>query len=147
MADQTTKMIIVGAPVQEVFEAWADFERFPRFMEKVKSVKKTGDRLSHWEVEGPLGKTIEWDADTTLLEPNKRIGWKSREGSAITTSGMVTFTELGTGQTQVTLTMQWSVPAVKGGDTLAEVFAQPEKRLEKDLLNFKNYVEEMKARV
>lgn len=147
MADQTTKTIIVGAPVQEVFAAWADFERFPSFMEKVKSVKKTGERLSHWEVEGPLGKTIEWDAETTLVEPNKRLGWRSLEGSAITTSGMVTFTELGTGQTQVTLTMQWSVPASKGGDTLAEVFAQPEKRLEKDLLNFKSHVEEMKARV
>jgi uncharacterized membrane protein len=145
MADQTTKTIIVGAPLQEVYEAWADFERFPRFMEKVKSVKKTGDRLSPWEVEGPLGKSIEWDAETTLVEPNKRLGWRSLEGSAIATSGMVTFTELGTGQTQITLTMQWSVPASKGGDTLAEIFAQPEKRLEKDLLNFKSYVEEMKA--
>jgi uncharacterized membrane protein len=145
MADQTTKTIIVGASLQEVFEAWADFERFPRFMANVKSVKKTGERLSHWEVEGPLGKTIEWDAETTLVEPNKRLGWRSVEGSAIHTSGMVTFTQLGTGQTQITLTMQWSVPASKGGDKLAEIFAQPEKRLEKDLLSFKTYVEEMKA--
>jgi uncharacterized membrane protein len=32
--------------VQEVFEAWADFERFPLFMKHVKSVEKMGDRLS-----------------------------------------------------------------------------------------------------
>jgi uncharacterized membrane protein len=146
MADQTTKTIIVGAPVEEVFEAWADFERFPRFMDNVKSVRKVGDRRSHWEVEGPLGKTIEWDADTTLVEKDKRLGWRSVEGSAIHTSGMVTFTELGNGQTQITLTMQWSVPASKGGDKLAELFAHPEKRLEKDLLNFKTYLEESKTR-
>ena len=146
MADQTTKMIIVGAPVEEVFEAWADFERFPLFMKNVKSVTKTGDRLSHWVVEGPLGKPIEWDADTTMLEPNKRLGWRSREGSDVTTSGMVTFTELGNGQTQVTLTVQWDVPRTKGGDALAELFAQPEKRLEQDLYNFKSYLEGLKAR-
>lgn len=146
MADQTTKTIIVGAPVQEVFEAWADFERFPLFMKHVKSVAKLGDRLSHWVVEGPLGKSIEWDAETTLFEPNKRLGWRSREGSAIATSGMVTFTELGNGQTQITLTTQWSVPASMGGDTLAELFTHPDKRLEEDLRNFKSYLEEMKAR-
>jgi uncharacterized membrane protein len=146
MADQTTKTIIVGAPVEEVFEAWADFERFPSFMDNVKSVTRVGDRLSHWVVEGPLGKSVEWDADTTMFEVNKRIGWRSREGSTITTSGMVTFTELGNGQTQVTLTMQWDVPMSKGGDKLAEVFTQPEKRLEKDLYNFKSYLEGLRAR-
>lgn len=146
MADQTTKTIIVGAPVAEVFEAWADFERFPLFMEHVKSVARVGDRLSHWVVEGPLGKSVEWDAETTLFEPDKRLGWRSRKGSPITTSGMVTFTELGTGQTQITLTMQWSVPTSKGGDTLAELFAHPDKRLEEDLRNFKSYLEETKAR-
>jgi uncharacterized membrane protein len=146
MADQTTKTIIVGAPVEEAFAAWADFERFPLFMENVKSVTKVGDRLSHWVVEGPLGKSVEWDADTTLLEPNTRIAWRSREGSAITTSGMVTFTALGNGQTQITLTLQWDVPAAKGGDKLAELFTQPEKRLEKDLYNFKSYLEGLAAR-
>ena len=43
MADQTTKTIIVGARVDDAYEAWANFENFPRFMKHVKSVTKTGD--------------------------------------------------------------------------------------------------------
>ena len=58
---------------------------------------------------------------------------------------MVTFTELGNGQTQVTLMMQWVIPASKGGETLAELVGRPEKRLEEDLYRFKTFVEGRKA--
>jgi uncharacterized membrane protein len=147
MADQTTKMIIVGAGVDEVFEAWTNFESFPRFMKNVRSVTRTGDGRTHWVMEGPMGRNVEWDAETTMVEKNKRIGWRSTDGSKVKTSGMVTFAELGNGQTQVTLTMQWVVPASKGGETLADLLAHPEKRVEEDLYSFKTYVEGRKAAV
>ena len=114
MADQATRSITVGAPLTEVFEAWSNFENFPHFMKHVKSVTRQGDGSTHWVADGPLGKNVEWDAETTMFEPNKRIGWHSKDGSPIKTSGQVTFVELGTGQTQVNVTMQWSVPASKG---------------------------------
>ena len=141
MAEQATKSIIVGSTVGEVFETWSDFENFPHFMKSIKSVQKRPDGSTHWVAEGPLGKSVEWDAETTMFEPNKRIGWHSREDSKIKTSGQVTFVELGTGQTQVNVTMQWVIPASKGGERLAGLFADPEKRLEQDLYNFKTYVE------
>jgi len=141
MADQTTKTITVGADIDTVYDAWANFENFPHFMKDVKSVTKTGDRMSHWVVAGPLGKDVEWDAETTRLEPNKRIAWNSKETSDIKTSGQVTFNELGNGQTEVTVTLQWVVPASKGGEKLVGLFADPPKRLEEDLLAFKHYVE------
>ncbi len=147
MPEQATRSITVGASVKEVFEAWANFENFPNFMKHVKSVEKRPDGSTHWVAEGPLGKTAEWDAETTMFEPNKRIGWHSREGSEIKTSGQVTFVELGTGQTQVNVTMQWVIPASKGGEKLAALVADPEKRLEKDLSSFKNYVEGRKVTV
>ena len=142
MADQTTKSIIVGADVDSVYETWANFENFPRFMKDVKSVTRTGDRMSHWVVQGPLGKTVEWDAETTRLEKNKRIAWNSKETSEIKTSGQVTFNDLGKAQTEVTVTLQWVVPASKGGETLAGLVADPAKRLEEDLLAFKQFVEQ-----
>jgi uncharacterized membrane protein len=145
MAEQATKSIIVGSSVGEVFEAWSDFENFPHFMKSIKSVQKQPDGSTHWVAEGALGKTVEWDAETTMFEPNKRIGWHSREDSKIKTSGQVTFVELGNGQTQVNVTMQWVIPASKGGETLAGLFADPEKRLEQDLYNFKTYVEGRKT--
>ena len=116
MAEQATKSIIVGAGVGEVFEAWSNFENFPSFMKNIKSVEKRADGSTHWTMDGPLGKSVEWDAETTMFEPQKRIAWRSREGSTIKTSGQVTFAEMGTGQTQVNLTIQWVVPASKGGE-------------------------------
>ena len=142
MADQTTKTIIVGARIDDAYDTWADFENFPRFMKHVKSVTKTGDGMSHWVVDGPFGKEVEWDAETTRLEKNKRIAWNSKETSDIKTSGQVTFNDLGKGQTEVTVTLQWVVPASRGGETLMGLFADPARRLEEDLLSFKHYVEQ-----
>jgi uncharacterized membrane protein len=142
MADQTTKTIIVGSDIGTAYETWANFENFPRFMKDVKSVTRTGDRMSHWVVDGPFGKQVEWDAETTRLDKNTRIAWNSKETSDIKTSGQVTFNDLGKGQTEVTVTLQWVVPASKGGETLMGLFANPAKRLEEDLLSFKHYVEQ-----
>lgn len=146
MPDQATRTIIVGAGIDEVYDAWANFENFPHFMKNVRSVTRTGERLSHWVVEGPLGKTVEWDAETTRLEKNQRVAWNSKEGSDVKTSGQVTFKDIN-GQTEVTVTMQWVVPKAMGGETLAELVAHPDKRLEEDLLNFKKFVEGRQVRV
>ena len=141
MADKITKEIIVKAPVSEVYNLWANFENFPRFMKYIKSITKIGDRASHWVMEGPLGKDLEWDAETTTLEPNKRIAWNSRDGGDIKTSGQVVFTDLPQGQTQITVTLQYVPPAGKLGEAVAGLFSDPEKRLEEDLANFKGYIE------
>jgi len=141
MAEQASKSIIVGASVKEVFEAWSNFEEFPQFMKNIRSVEKRADGSTHWTMEGPLGKSVEWDAETTMFEPGKRIAWHSREGSSIKTSGQVTFVELGNGQAQVNLTIQGVAPASKGGEKLAGLFVDPEKRVEEDLYNFKTWVE------
>ena len=141
MAEQATKSITIGAPVEDVFAAWADFEKFPHFMKNIRSVQKRGDGSTHWVMDGPLGVEVEWDAETTTFEPNQRIAWRSREGSLIKTSGQVTFLGLDSQQTQVNLTIQWVVPASKGGETLTGLFLDPEKRVEQDLHNFKAYLE------
>src|SRR4051812_38893676 len=94
MEGQQSKNIIVKCDLDTVYQHWADFERFPQFMRHIKSVSKTGDKTSHWVMDGPLGKTLEWDAETTLMDKNKRIAWNSTEGD-LKTSGQVTFTDLG----------------------------------------------------
>jgi len=114
MPEQSTKSIIVGAGAAEVFAAWADFENFPRFMDHLKSVSRTGERTTRWVAHGPLGQDIEWEAETTRFEPDKRIAWRSTEESQIKTSGQVTFNELSPQQTEITVTLQYGGPAVQG---------------------------------
>jgi uncharacterized membrane protein len=141
MPEQTTKSIIVKGEVPLIYNLWANFENFPFFMKNIKSVKKTGDRLSHWVMEGPLGKDIEWDAETTRMDPNTRIAWNSRDGGDITTSGQVTFKQLPNDQTEVTVTLQYVPPAGALGEVVAKLLKDPEKQLEEDLSNFKAYAE------
>ncbi len=50
--------IIVSAPVSLVYQRWTQFERFPDFMNNIKSITKTGDRTSHWVVKRPLNTNV-----------------------------------------------------------------------------------------
>jgi len=142
MSDQVTKSIIVKEDPQRIFELWSNFENFPDFMDHVKQVKREGDKRSTWTVSGLLGTSINWTAEITRLEENKRIGWstKDRDGS-VTTSGQVTFNRLPAGQTEVTVVMNYLAPGGKAGKAVAELLANPEKRLEEDLRNFKSFAE------
>lgn len=134
--------IIVGAPVQEVYSVWRQFENFPRFMHNIKEVsKKDGEgNLSHWTVDGPLGIGVSFDAEMTTDEPNKRIGWNSRGEGTVSTSGQVVFTELGH-QTQIHVVMNWTPPAGKLGETVAKLTNDPQGQLEEDLGRFKEMIE------
>ncbi|CUS02076.2 putative Uncharacterized 17.2 kDa protein in melC2-rnhH intergenic region [Candidatus Promineifilum breve] len=142
MTNQVSQDITVKGDVSTIYNIWAEFETFPHFMKYVNSIVKTGERTSHWEVSGPLGMKVEWDAETTRLDENQRIGWntKDRDGT-ITTSGEVVFAQLPNAQTHVSVTMNYTVPGGKAGEAIATLFSDPGKRLEEDLRNFKVYVE------
>ena len=144
---EITRSIIVKANAETAYNTWANFENFPMFMKHVQSVTKTGNGTSHWEVKGPLGKTVEWDAEITRLEPNKRIAWstKDRDGD-VTTSGQVSFNAMPSGETQVTLIFHYVPKAGVAGDIIAALFAKPEEKVEEDLSNYKYYVEGMYSR-
>ncbi len=135
--------IIVGAPVSEVYTVWRQFDNFPRFMNNITEVtKQDGEgKVSHWKVKGPFGANVEFDAEMTMDEPNKRIGWNSRGDGTVSTSGQVTFTELTEKQTQVNVIMNWQPPAGKVGEVVAKLVSDPQKELEEDLGRFKEMIE------
>lgn len=142
MTQQIVKSIIVKESVAAVYGLWANFENFPYFMKYVRTVNKSGPKMSHWEVAGPLGVTVQWDAEMTRQEENKRIAWNSKDASGtITTSGQVTFNALPQNETEITVTMQYTPPGGKVGELVAELFSNPEARLTEDLRNFKSFAE------
>ena len=142
MANQTTKNMIVGAPIETVYGIWSNFENFPHFMHTIKEVTVAADKkLSPWVMSGPLGVPVEWDAETTRMEENTRIAWNSRDNSALKTSGQVTFNALPNDQTEITVMLQYDPPAGVLGEAVAKLFTNPEKDLEEDLQNFKRYAE------
>ena len=140
MSEQSTQSIIVKGSPSELYHLWADLESFPRFMKNVKSVTRTGDRTTHWVVEGPLGKDVEWDAETTRMDEGKRLAWNSKEGTDVKTSGQVVFTEMPHGQTQITVTLM-VVPQGTVGGAAAGLFGKLDETLDEDLRRFKRYAE------
>ena len=139
MANQTTRSVQVSGDPEEVFAAWADLESFPEFIDRLKSVTRTGPNTTHWVAQGPMGMEVEWDAETTKFEPGKRIAWNSQHSSDVRTSGQVTFNALPGGLTDVTVTFQHATENLKGkaGSLLANV----EGVLEEALRQFKAHVE------
>ena len=140
MEDTFTTTIIVTQPVSTVFATWMDYEQFPNFMDNVVSVQQMNDTASHWVVKGPMGKEIEWTAETTLLEPNKRVGWKAT-GDAVKTSGQVTFTNLPNNSTQLTVTIHYVPVGGLAGTLATQLFGNVQQWVEADLRNFKRFCE------
>ena len=148
MSHQITKSIIVQGDAADLFDLWADFENFPNFIKEIKSVEKIDEYTSHWVMEGPFGVTIEWDAETTRLEPNRRIAWSSKGDSGdITTSGQVTFTPLPQRETEVTVTLHYAPRTSLPHEIAVPLFNNTEERLLRDLRNFKAYAEGMAERI
>jgi Polyketide cyclase / dehydrase and lipid transport len=71
MAQRVHESIEVQAPLEDVFGYWSHFENFPNFMQNVEEVWMTGQDTSHWSVKGPLGKSVEFDAKTTEMDPSR----------------------------------------------------------------------------
>jgi uncharacterized membrane protein len=147
MADPFRCSIVVLATLADVYQIWANSENFPRFMKYIKSVTLTGPRTSHWVMAGPLGVDIKWDAEITRLDENERVAWNSIQGSDVKTSGQVTFREVGLNETEVTVTLHYDPPAGVAGEAVAELFANPEKRVRDDLEHFKEQVESTSQRI
>jgi uncharacterized membrane protein len=59
----------------------------PQFMHNVPNVIIQDPRHSHWVIEAPAGKTVEWDSEITQDEPGRLIAWQSLEGSSVRNSG------------------------------------------------------------
>lgn len=140
MAETITKTIVVNRPVDEIYNLWRNFDNFPYFMENIREVRRIDDLTSHWIMEGPMGRNVEWDAKTTAQDRNERIAWASTRGD-IDTNGQVRFKQLGNNQTEVTVVLQYDVKSTVG-EALAKMFDNPSRKLETDLHNFKRYAEE-----
>jgi uncharacterized membrane protein len=141
MPQRVHESIEVQAPLEDVFSYWSNFENFSNFMQNVEEVRMTGQDTSHWKVKGPLGKSVEFDARTTEMDPSRGIGWNTVEGEVMT-SGEARFEGVSPGRTRIDVTMNYAdPPGGKIGEVAANVLSNPERMLREDLENFARIVE------
>ncbi len=134
------KSVEIDAPIHEVFLMWRNWSNFPRFMSHVKEVKEMGGGKSHWRA-SIAGLDEEWDAETTRMETDKAIGWRSVNG--LENSGEVRFDPLDDDRTCLTVHIEYDPPASILGDAAEAVYVGREfdEGLEEDLDRFKSRVE------
>jgi uncharacterized membrane protein len=127
--------ITVDRPVSTVYNQWTQFEDFPKFMEGVESVTQLDDKRLHWVAE-IAGTRREWDAEIVDQEPDRRISWRSLDGTP--NAGTVMFEPEGSG-TRVSLDLDVEPQGVveQIGDKLGFV----SKQAEGDLKRFKEFIE------
>ncbi|HEX5974080.1 MAG TPA: SRPBCC family protein [Rubrobacteraceae bacterium] len=141
MPQRVHESIEVQAPLEDVFSYWSNFANFSNFMQNVEEVRMTGQDTSHWKVKGPLGKSVEFDARTTEMDPSRGIGWNTVEGEVMT-SGEALLEEVSPGRTRIDVTMNYAdPPGGKVGEVAANVLSNPERMLREDLENFARIVE------
>ncbi|HJP87684.1 MAG TPA: SRPBCC family protein [Candidatus Limnocylindrales bacterium] len=128
--------IDVDVPVQVAYDQWTQFEDFPRFMDKVESVKQIDDTHLHW-VATVAGKRKEWDAEITEQTPDQRIAWTSTTGAR--NAGVVTFHHLDDNTTRVMLQLDVEPEGIiETAGTAVGIF---ENQVVGDLERFKDFIE------
>lgn len=138
------KTLTIRRPLEEVFAFFARFENYPRFMQHVLDVRRDGERW-HWRVAGPAGVPVAWDAQILELVENRKIVWRSVEGSMIEHHGEVHFERVGDA-TRISVHMAYHPP---GGAVTHAVAAflqgDPKTLMDDDLLRLKSLLEQGKA--
>lgn len=136
------KSITINRSPDEVYRFWRDFENLPRFMAHLKSVASVNGR-SHWQAKGPLGTTIEWDADVVEDRPNELITWRSVAGADVNNRGSVLFRPAPGGRgTEVVVELTYEPPAGAVGLAAAKLLGEePAQQIAGDLRRLKQVLE------
>lgn len=136
MSTRIEKQIMVNVPVSAVYNQWTQFEDFPQFMGAIKQVTQLGDDRLEWIAEIG-GVRRQWEARIVEQVPDQKVAWAATEGA--TNAGVVTFEDVGGGQTSVRLSLEYDPEGLveKIGDKLNVV----EKQAEGDLVRFKEFIE------
>jgi uncharacterized membrane protein len=133
----------INRPREELYSFWRDFKNLPQFMHNVHSVTIKDQIHSHWIIEAPGGKTVEWDSQITQDEPGRLIAWQSLEGASVRNSGKVEFLDSPDDRgTVVRVTLAYDPPAGAIGKLIARLFQkEPKVQARQDLRRFKQLME------
>ncbi len=138
---QVEKTIRIDAAPEQVFDMFANYENFPRFMANVLEVRDLGNRRSHWVVRGPAGSHFAWNAVLTEHRRPHRLAWESEPGAEVEQSGAIEFEPIHNG-TRVTVRMTYRPPAGAVGRALATLLGRdPKRQMDEDLARMKDLVE------
>jgi uncharacterized membrane protein len=114
------KSIIINRPAESIYAFWRDLKKLPQIIAHLESVVEEGNR-SHWLARGPLGQSVEWDAEIIEERPNEILAWQSVPNSQLDTAGSFRLKPLSAERgTAVRLILKYDPPGGSSLDTLAK---------------------------
>ena len=141
---EVERSITIGKTADELYQRWLDPKTLPQIMAGFATLRPSGDGRMHWKVEGPLGRTYEWDSEAVENQPGRGIGWRSLPNAAISNDGSVRFHPAPAGRgTVVTLHLRFDPPGGEFGNAALKFLGTTPLDLAVDgaLRRFKSLVE------
>jgi len=136
--------VTVNRPPDEVYALWRDFERAPRYMERISRVEVLDETRSRWTATGPMGRSWTWESEVVEDRPGELIAWESLPGAELPNRGWVQFAPAGSDgrQTEVRYFTQFDPPGGIIGDAIASAFHDaPRDMIRGDLRRFRQLAE------
>jgi uncharacterized protein YndB with AHSA1/START domain len=135
------RFVEIDAPVERVFDMFADFEAAPRWAGGVVEVRRTGRRTFRWAAETALDLDVEWEAEVVVFAPDRRIVWRS-VGGDVRADCEAVFSVLPEGTTLLRVVRGYDTPGGRTGRAVTRFFGRhPEEQLEEDLARLKRQAE------
>ena len=131
----------VAVPIDEAYQAWTNFEEFPKFMHRVLTVEKADRDMVKWEEKIWFSRR-QWEGQITERRKNDRIAWKTKNGPSH--KGIVSFHKLDTNLTRVMVDMDFEPTGMV--EKMASGMRFVKRAVQADLARFKAYVEMDDAR-
>lgn len=137
-----TQSITVQKTPDEAYTFFRQLANLPRFMWHLESVVEEGGR-SRWRARGPLGTTIEWEAEVLEDRPGECLVWRSLPGADVPNRGRVSFAPAPGGRgTEITVELSYDPPAGAIGAGFAKLFGtEPSQQISADLRRLKQELE------
>jgi len=137
------RSVVIRRPREEVYGFWHHFPNLTGVMKHVERVELLDERRSHWVVQTPWGRRMEWDAVIINEHPNEMIAWESLPGGKPENAGSVRFEPEPHGLgTVVTVKLEYNPPGGLLGRLTGMLFGEEAgKEIEEDLAQLKKRME------
>jgi len=126
----------VAVPVERAYEAWLEFDKYPKFMHRVLSVESKGNDRVQWQEKIWFSKR-QWEGRITEKRENDRIAWKTTNGTSH--KGVVSFHRLSDNLTRVMVDMEFEPTGMM--EKMASGLRFVKRAVQADLARYKAYVE------
>lgn len=88
---EVERSITIGRSADELHRRWRDPATLTRVMAGFAAVSAGGNGRLHWKIDGPFGRTYEWDSEAVNDGSSDSISWHAIDGADLPNEGSVRF--------------------------------------------------------